>query len=141
MALFFRRGKSRLYFCPAIASPAGVTAAELAAGKDLGPVLSDLNGFQLSNNPIPTPNLASIARARCTREFGAAPAHHAVLGQVRPFAGPRGNLGLLLGRKEPLRPELCVPVAKPCQSLLAGAMHPVAQRLTVHPRRLRRLEA
>lgn len=58
MALFFRRGKSRLYFCPAIANTASVTAAELSAGKDLGPTLSDISGFQLSNSPIGTPNLA-----------------------------------------------------------------------------------
>ncbi len=58
MALFFRRGKSRLYFVPTIANQNSVTATELAAGRDLGPTLSDISGFQLTNSPIGTPNLA-----------------------------------------------------------------------------------
>ena len=56
---FFRRGKSKIYFCPTIAAPAtGPTAAELTAGIDLSPHVADVAGFQLTNSPISTPNLA-----------------------------------------------------------------------------------
>lgn len=59
MALrFFRRGISKIYFLPAVASLAAPTTAEIAAGVDLSSQIAEIAGFQLSNSPIPTPNLA-----------------------------------------------------------------------------------
>lgn len=59
MAKFFRRGKSKIYFVPTVAAPStGPTSAELTAGQDLSPLVADIAGFQLSNSPISTPNLA-----------------------------------------------------------------------------------
>jgi hypothetical protein len=55
---FFRRGISKIYFLPAVASLAAPTTAEIAAGVDLSPQIAEVGGFQLSNAPIPTPNLA-----------------------------------------------------------------------------------
>ncbi len=58
MARFFRRGVSKIYFLPAVASLGAPTTAEVAAGVDLSPQVAEIAGFQLSNSPIPTPNLA-----------------------------------------------------------------------------------
>lgn len=60
MARFFRRGVSKIYFCPAVASLAAPTTAEIAAGVDLSPQVAEIAGFQLSNSPIPVPNLAEV---------------------------------------------------------------------------------
>lgn len=65
MAKFFRRGVSRLSFLPAVAaytdasgSGAGSpTRAEINAGTALSGSLSEIAGFQLSNSPIPIPDL------------------------------------------------------------------------------------
>lgn len=60
---FFRRGISKIYFLPAVADVTGVispTRAEITAGQDLSPGVSEIAGFQLNNSPIPTPNLAEI---------------------------------------------------------------------------------
>lgn len=59
MAKYFRRGKSKIFFVPTIANPAvGPTAAELAAGIDLSLRIAEIGGFQATNSPIATPNLA-----------------------------------------------------------------------------------
>lgn len=59
MAKYFRRGKSKILFVPAVAAPAtGPTASELAAGLDLSLRIAEIGGFQATNSPIPTPNLA-----------------------------------------------------------------------------------
>lgn len=62
MANFFRRGKSRIYFLPAVAGyTAGAgspTRPEITAGTNLSQLINALSGFQLSNTPIATPNLA-----------------------------------------------------------------------------------
>lgn len=58
MARFFRRGISELHFCPAVASASAPTVAEVGAGEDLTPDLAALNGFELNNTPIDTPNMA-----------------------------------------------------------------------------------
>jgi hypothetical protein len=60
MARFFRRGVSRIYFKTTITSPlTGATAAELTAATELTNSVAEIGGFQLSNSPIPTPDLQS----------------------------------------------------------------------------------
>src|SRR5688572_19148436 len=59
MAKYFRRGKSKVLFVPTIATPAsGPTSAELAAGLHLSLRIAEIGGFQATNSPIATPNLA-----------------------------------------------------------------------------------
>lgn len=60
MARFFRRGVSAIHFLPAVANLAAPTRAEITAGDDLTAAVAEINGFQLSNSPIPTPNLAEV---------------------------------------------------------------------------------
>lgn len=59
MARFFRRGVSKIYFLPAVASLTAPTAPEIAAGTDLSGEVADINGFQLTNSPITTPDLST----------------------------------------------------------------------------------
>jgi hypothetical protein len=60
MARFFRRGVSKVYFLPAVAAPAtGPTTGEITAGTQLTNDVAEIGGFQLSNSPIPTPDLQS----------------------------------------------------------------------------------
>lgn len=54
---FFRRGISKIHFVPAVANLAAPTRIEITAGEPLSPGVSEINGFELSNSPIPTPNL------------------------------------------------------------------------------------
>ena len=57
MAKFFRRGVSKVYFM--VSDPgASVSSAEFTAGTDLSPFITEMNGWQLQNTPIRTPNLA-----------------------------------------------------------------------------------
>lgn len=56
MALFFRRGISKARFLPSLAG-ANPTRAEITAGLNLSPFVASVQGFQLSNAAIPTPNL------------------------------------------------------------------------------------
>lgn len=56
---FFRRGLSKILFAPAVADPANVTRTEMDAAEDLSEAIAAINGFQFSNSPIGTPNLAS----------------------------------------------------------------------------------
>jgi len=58
MARFFRRGKSLIKFLPAVAGTSP-TGPEFAAGTDLSPQIGGIGGFQLQNNPIETPDLAT----------------------------------------------------------------------------------
>lgn len=60
MARYFRRGKSLIKFLPAISNLNAPTAPEIAAGTDLTPSIADIGGFQFSNNPISTPDLATV---------------------------------------------------------------------------------
>ena len=60
MAKFFRRGVSLIKFLPAVANLAAPTSIEISAGTPLTPDVSAIAGFQLSNSPIPTPNLAEV---------------------------------------------------------------------------------
>lgn len=56
MARFFRRGVSKILFLPAVAG-SSPTRPEIVAGTNLTPYIADISGFQLSNSPIPVPNL------------------------------------------------------------------------------------
>ncbi len=55
----FRRGLSEIHFCPAVASLAAPSRAEVTAGTDLTPAVAAINGFQFSNSPIMTPKLST----------------------------------------------------------------------------------
>lgn len=55
---FFRRGVSAVKFLPAVAG-ASPTRPEITAGTDLTAQVADINGFQLKNNPITTPDLST----------------------------------------------------------------------------------
>lgn len=57
MARFFRRGVSEVHFLPAVADTDAPTRAEIDAGTPLGVDVAEISGFQLSNDPIPTPDL------------------------------------------------------------------------------------
>lgn len=58
MARFFRRGVSKVKFLPSVAG-SSPTRAEITAGVDLSPAVAGINGFQFSNSPITTPDLAT----------------------------------------------------------------------------------
>lgn len=68
MAKFFRRGVSLIRFLPAVANPAAPTAPEIAAGTNLTPSVGGIAGFQLSNSPIPVPDLATVFTAQINGE-------------------------------------------------------------------------
>jgi hypothetical protein len=59
MSKFFRRGKTRVYFCTSISNPAAPTAAEINAGTNLSANVNDMAGFSYSTNQLPTPALDS----------------------------------------------------------------------------------
>lgn len=52
MGMFFRRGTTGVIFVPTIADLSAPTAAELAAGTDLGPALAAMEGFETKLNRI-----------------------------------------------------------------------------------------
>jgi hypothetical protein len=53
------RGATKIYWLPAVATPAAVTRAELNAGTDLSPQIADASGFSVSSEQIETPDLAT----------------------------------------------------------------------------------
>lgn len=59
MAKFFRRGVSAIKFLPAVAGTSP-TRPEITAGTDLTAAVAGINGFQLSNSPIPVPDLSTV---------------------------------------------------------------------------------
>lgn len=59
MARYFRRGKSLIYFLPAVANKAAPTTPEITAGTNLTGSISDPGSFAFNNSPISTPDLAS----------------------------------------------------------------------------------
>lgn len=59
MSRFFRRGKSKVYWVPTLASLTSPSAAEINAGTNMTAQVADISGFEFSNSPIPTPDLAS----------------------------------------------------------------------------------
>jgi hypothetical protein len=68
------------------------------------------------------------------------PAHHPVPLQVRAGLGPSDQL-LFLRLRQRWVPARRMKIAEPVKSVVILAMHPVAQRLTVHTHRARRLFA
>ena len=58
MSRFFRRGKSKIYWLPSQAGTSP-TRAEITAGVNLSGSVAAMAGFQLSNAPITTPDLAT----------------------------------------------------------------------------------
>lgn len=59
MARFMRKGITKVYFCPTIATPTAPTTAEITAGTALTGQVAELNGFTFSNAPIDVPDLSS----------------------------------------------------------------------------------
>jgi hypothetical protein len=59
MARFFRRGVTKIYFCPSLADPSAPTSGEISGGTDLSGRIAAISGFQLKNNPITTPDLVT----------------------------------------------------------------------------------
>jgi hypothetical protein len=68
MPKFFRRGKSKLDFLPAVANPAAPTALEITAGESLDSLVAEINGFDFTGSRIPTPNLADNFTPQITGE-------------------------------------------------------------------------
>src|SRR5438128_11843330 len=56
---FYRRGVTKVYFCPAIAVPAAPTSTELSAGTDITPGMQGLGGFSARKAKIDTPDADS----------------------------------------------------------------------------------
>src|SRR6202030_3497491 len=65
-------------------------------------------------------------------QIGAPPPHHAVFLSIRTFLDKSGEFGFL-PCGQPAGPSGCFAVFKPRQTFRIVAMHPVAQRLAVHP--------
>lgn len=60
MARFIRRGVSKFYFVPTVASPTtAITRPELTAGTNLSPSIADVAGWMLENQPVSTPDMGS----------------------------------------------------------------------------------
>lgn len=60
MARFFRRGRTKVFWVPTIASASLIpTAAEVNAGTQLTANIAEMTGFSFSNSPIQTPDMAS----------------------------------------------------------------------------------
>ena len=60
MARFLRRGTTRFYWVPTIASASLIpTQAEVTAGTRLDTQLNEVNGFTFGNNPINAPDFTS----------------------------------------------------------------------------------
>lgn len=60
MAKFFRRGKTKLSFLPAVANKAAPTRPEITAGTPLSADVAEVAGFSLNNSPIPVPDLDTV---------------------------------------------------------------------------------
>lgn len=60
MPRFMRKGITRIYWVPTIASATlAPTAAEVTAGTRMDTQIAEINGFAFSNNPIATPDMGS----------------------------------------------------------------------------------
>lgn len=72
MARFMRKGTTKVYFVPTIASPAAPTVAEITAGTRLDTELAAVNGFEFANSPIQTPDMATTFTSQINGEDTAA---------------------------------------------------------------------
>lgn len=73
MAKFFRRGKTKIYWVPTIASASLIpTTAEVTAGTNLTPSVADVNGFAFTNSPIDVPDLSTTFTSNIPGEDTAA---------------------------------------------------------------------
>lgn len=68
MAKFNRRGKSRLYFLPAVASLTAPTRVEITAGTRLDTQLGAIDGFNFQGSRIPAPVLSDIFTSQIVGE-------------------------------------------------------------------------
>lgn len=68
MAKFFRRGVSLIRYLPAVSNPAAPSAGEISAGTVLTAAVGGISGFQLSNSPIPVPDMATVFTAQINGE-------------------------------------------------------------------------
>jgi hypothetical protein len=69
MARFMRKGLTRFYWVPSIASASLVpTAAEVNAGTRLDTQLAEINGFSFANQPIDTPDMSTTFTAKVAGE-------------------------------------------------------------------------
>lgn len=60
MSRFMRRGTTRFYFVPSIASASLIpTTAEVTAGTRLDAQLNEINGFTFGNSPINAPDMST----------------------------------------------------------------------------------
>lgn len=59
MARFMRKGVTKVYWAVTLASPSAPTVANMVAAVVLHTQLSELNGFNFTNTPIDTPDMAS----------------------------------------------------------------------------------
>lgn len=65
MARFFRRGKTRFWFVPTIASGTlAPTVAEVTAGTEITGLINDVNGFSYTSSQIDTPDMATEFTAK-----------------------------------------------------------------------------
>jgi hypothetical protein len=73
MARFNRKGNSRFYFVPTIASAELIpTDAEITAGTDYTAQINAVEGWSLENTPIETPDMASTFVAKIGGDDSAA---------------------------------------------------------------------
>jgi hypothetical protein len=59
MGRYTRKGKSKTFFVPTLASTTSPSLAEINAGTNLGAAMAELSGFTFANSPIDVPDLAS----------------------------------------------------------------------------------
>jgi hypothetical protein len=57
---YFARGLTRVVYCPVVANVNAPTRAEINAGTDLTPEISEVNGWDITSNEIETPDLATV---------------------------------------------------------------------------------
>lgn len=72
MGRFMRKGTSEFYFVPTVASLNAPTVANITAGEDLTPDLAEIAGFEFTNSPIVTPDMATTFSTQIPGEDTAA---------------------------------------------------------------------
>lgn len=68
MARFMRKGTTKVYFVPTIASLSAATAVEVGAGTALHTQLAEINGFSFANSSIDTPDMANTLVTKISGE-------------------------------------------------------------------------